>query len=170
MELCLSESEIKLIDEYIKQELPIEKLNLQIVRKLDFKQADELLDFYIKSNDNINFWRTLWIMPKSYSLDERLKLFTKYLLDYRHSEYEEMIGVLFEYSDILENIYLIKTLIENVPKYFYNADRQYVFIKKCFFNLQKYKFPETLYLIQLIYRNSDDDTIKKMAKHIIEND
>jgi hypothetical protein len=161
--------EIKLIDRFRLGELSLEDLESGISRKLELQESIELIDFYLNKKDYLNFDRVLWLMPKSYSKDEKLKLFSKYLLDNRHEEHEEMIGVLFDYTNDKQNISLLKTLIENTPRYFYDLEREYVFIKKCLKIIQKYDFPETYEAIESIYNNSDDKTIKIMTKYILDN-
>ncbi|MCU4158278.1 hypothetical protein J1N10_20055 [Carboxylicivirga sp. A043] len=140
------------------------------IKSLNYKHIDFLFEYFL-NNDKWRVFRYIFVLfSRNLSNPDKEDLYRKYLLDSRHFDHEDMI--IYFYDDFvmdLRNIEMLHELITNIPSYFYEAEREYVFMEKCITALSAQKYPENLEKIKKLSNSTKDNTLKKMTTYVIEN-
>jgi hypothetical protein len=150
-------------------ELPQNELINLKFKDYNMLKFDMLLQSYLKDNDWKGFRILFWYLPNSLSEQEKEIIRRKYILEYSHFEHEEMIMGFRDRYFSKENIPVIVKLINNPPQYFYDEDREYVFIRKCIDALKSQKYPESFEAMLKLSETTKDETVKKMTTYWVKN-
>ncbi|MDX1365453.1 MAG: hypothetical protein R3243_14675 [Arenibacter latericius] len=160
-------NKLELASENIEQTLALEELG---IINLTYSHVKFLFDYFLKKN-NWKVFRFIFVnISRKLNNRDKERLYREYLLNHKHFDHEDMIKYFYvDYIDDLKNIKMLVDLINSPPRYFYDQEREYVFIEKCINALKAQKYPESFHAIKKISDTTKDKTVRKMTTYIVEN-
>ena len=164
-----TKEQLEIIEKVFIKRLPESALIKNNIKLLDYKELQEILDWYIAKNDYISFETIFWFFSLKLDIKEREKLYQKYILEQSHYVHEEMASAFQTiFNNNTENIPILLKAIDNIPEYLEDDDFKYPYIRKIIYAIGAQPQPESLLALEKLASETNDTEIKKLALHQLE--